>query len=550
MVNTFFKNKTKFFLIRQNTILSAATIIAISIALSRILGLVRYRLLAAYFGQNIGVLDAYVAASLIPESIFEILIFGSISVSFIPVFSSLLVKNQKKEAWNLVSAVISLSLLAFLFLAIIIFLITPVFSFIVAPGLINSNPQVANLLSNLIRVMLISQLFFVISVFLSGVLQSFGHFLFPAIATVFYNVGIIFGIILLSPSFGIFGPAWGMVLGAFFHLLIQIPSVLGLGFRFQFKINFSHPAVRKMLVLMWPRALNLLAIRVNDLVNIALASLLVQGSIVAFNFAQTLQLVPISLFGASIAQAALPVFSSQIAKDNLEEFKNTFLSSFNQILFLCLPAVTLISILRIPLVRIVFGAAQFPWSLTVITGQVLILFSFSIIAQALLLLLLRGFYAFHDSKTPVVVGFVAIFLNIFLSVFFILILKLPVHFLALSYSLASLLNTIVLLLLLDYKVGRFNRHKLVIPFLKLLGASFSMAVALYLPFKTLDSLLDTTRTINLIILTVTSSILGILVFAFFAWVLKIKEAAVFFDLIKRFQWGKKPLPPEVIEPHA
>jgi putative peptidoglycan lipid II flippase len=545
MINNFLKNGAKLLLARQTTILSAATIIAASIALSRVLGLVRYRLLATYFGQKIGVLDAYVAASVIPESIFEILIFGSISVAFIPVFSSLLAKGQKKDAWELVSSVINLGLSAFLFLAVILFLLAPTFSIIIAPGLTYQNPQATHLLSNLIRVMLVSQLFFVISIFLTGILQSFGHFLFPAIATVFYNLGIIFGIIFLSPFLGIFGPAWGMVLGAFLHLLIQIPFVLRLGVRFRFKINFSQPAVRKVLVLMWPRALNLLAIRVNDLVNIALASLLVQGSIVAFNFAQAF--VPIGLFGASIAQAALPILSTQIAKNNLDEFKGTFLSSFHQILFLSLPITVLIFILRIPAVRIIFGAAQFPWDLTLITGQVLILFSLSIAAQALILLLLRGFYAFHDPKTPVAVGFISVFLNIFLSIFFILICRLPVQFLALSYSVSSIFNALVLFVFLDLKVGRFDRKALITPFLKLLVASLFMAVALYLPFKILDTLLDTTRTINLIILTIISSSFGILVFAIFARILKIKEAAIFLTILKRLQLGKRSLPPEAIE---
>ncbi|OGD86331.1 murein biosynthesis integral membrane protein MurJ [Candidatus Curtissbacteria bacterium RBG_16_39_7] len=548
MLNNFLKNGAKLLLVRQTTILSAATVIAASIVLSRILGLVRYRLLAAYFGQDIGVLDTYVVASIIPESIFEILIFGSISVAFIPVFSSLLAKGQKKDAWELVSSVINLGLLAFLFLASILFLFSPQLALIIAPGLTHQDPQALHLLSNLIRVMLISQLFFVVSVFLTGILQSFGHFLFPAIAAVFYNLGIIFGIIFFSPLLGIFGPAWGMALGAFLHLLIQIPFVLSLGVPFRFKINFSHSAVRKVLVLMWPRALNLLAIRANDLVSIALASLLVQGSIVAFNFAQVLQFVPVGLFGASIAQAALPIFSAQIAKNNLSEFKETFLSSFHQILFLSLPIMALISILRIPAVRLVFGAAQFPWPLTIVTSQVLILFSFSIAAQALILLLLRGFYAFHDPKTPVVIGFISVFLNISLSIFFVLVCRFPVQFLALSYSVSSIFNALLLFIFLDAKIGRFDRRKIIAPFLKLLTASIFMAVALYIPFKILDMLLDTTRTINLIILTVVSSSFGILVFAIFARVLKIKEAAVFFTILKRLQLGRRSLPPEVLEP--
>lgn len=545
MVREFLKNGARLFLAKQTTIFSAAAVIAFSIAISRILGLVRYRLLATYFGGEIQSLDAFIAASVIPEAIFEILIFGSISVAFIPVFSSFVARGEKQKAWSLASSVLSLGLLGFFIIALLLFAFSPYMASLVAPGLTRQNPQIHNLIVGLIRVMLFSQLFFVVSVFLTGILQSFGHFLFPALAAVFYNVGIILGIVVLSPFLGIYGPAWGMALGALLHLLIQAPLAFRLGAKLKFGIDFRASGVKKVIKLMWPRTLNLLAIRVNDLVNVALASLLASGSIVAFNFAQTLQFVPVGLFGASLAQAALPILSTQVAKGNLDEFKRIFLSAFNQVIFLSLPAMALIAILRVPAVRLVFGAAQFPWELTIMTGQVLVIFSLAIVTQSLALILIRGFYAFHDPKTPVVVGFLSIFVNISLSYTFIAAMKLPVHFLALSYFVGSLLNVVLLMILLDRKVY-FEKRLLIVPALKTLTATFFMLFALYVPFKILDTLLDTTRTLNLLLLTIVSSTLGILTFFFLAHLLKIEEAKTFFRLLLRFNGGKQIKPQEVL----
>lgn len=545
MVRGFFKNGARLFLSKQTTIFSAAAVIAFSIAISRILGLIRYRLLATYFGGEIQNLDAFIAASVIPEAIFEILIFGSISVAFIPVFSSFVARGEKSKAWTLASSVLNLGLLGFFIVAFLLFIFSSPLASLVAPGLTHQNHPTQNLIANLIRVMIFSQLFFVVSVFLTGILQSFGHFLFPALAAVFYNVGIILGIIVFSPFVGIYGPAWGMALGALLHLLVQLPLAFRLGAKLKFGIDFGASGVRKVIALMWSRTLNLLVIRVNDLVNVALASLLASGSIVAFNFAQTLQFVPVGLLGASLAQAALPILSTQVAKGNLDEFKRIFLAAFNQVIFLSLPTMALIAILRVPAVRLVFGAAQFPWELTIMTGQVLVIFSLAIVTQSLVLILIRGFYAFHDPKTPVKVGFFAIFINIFLSYTFIAVMRLPVHFLALSYFLGSFLNVVLLMILLDRKV-QFEKKLLITPALKTLFATFVMVLFLYLPFKILDALLDTTRTLNLLLLTGVSSALGVSTFLFLAHLLKIEEARTFFRLLIRFNGGRKIEPQEVL----
>src|SRR3989304_1448746 len=519
----FLKNGANFLKRRQEDVLSAAFVIAFSVALSRILGLVRYRLLASYFGDNIQLLDSFIAASILPEAIFEVLIFGTIALAFIPVFSQYLSREKLEKAWRLSSTMITLGLFAFAVLAILILALANFIAPIIAPGLISKDPLALPLIARLLRIMIFAQFFFVISIFLTGILQSFQRFIVPALASVFYNIGIILSIIFLVPVFGIYAPAIGMIIGALLHLVVQLPLTLSLGFKFRFTLDIKRKDVLDTISLMWPRSLALLLTRISDIINIALASIAAIGSIVAFNFAQVLQFVPIALFAGSISQAALPSLAIQSNTNSQKQFKNIFIQSFHQILFLILPSAAILAILRIPTVRLVFGAKEFPWEATVLTGRVLIAFSVGIVAQASSLLLTRGFYALRDSITPVKVNIVTFTLNILLSLSFVLILKLSLIWLALAYSTANITNACLLLYLLDKKVN-FDKKELLLPIVRMAAISALTAIALYIPMKLLDQLVfDTTRTVGLILLTSIAGIVGLSVYIALSWILKVKH---------------------------
>ena len=202
-------------------------------------------------------------------------------------------------------------------------------------------------------------------------------------------------------------------------------------------------------------------------------------------------------------------------------------------MFLILPAATILAILRIPAVRLVFGAREFPWDITVLTGRTLIAFSVGIAAQAVSLLLLRGFHAVRDSLTPVKVNVTTATINIILSITFIFILKLSIVYLALAYSIANITGALLLLYLLDTKV-HFDKKELLAPIVKMVAISLLTAVALYIPMKLLDQLVfDTTRTIGLILLTGTATIVGLSVYTALSWLLKVKEVQIFYNLGKR-----------------
>src|SRR5581483_11812645 len=168
------------------------------------------------------------------------------------------------------------------------------------------------------------------------------------------------------------------------------------------------------------------------------------SSVTLLTLSQQLFLVPIGLFGATIAQAALPVLSREKARGEMEFFKSTLLTTMHQILFLTLPAIAILVVLRIPVVRLVFGASQFSWNDTVLTGRTVAYFSLGIAAQSVVLLLVRAFYALKDTKTPVIVSLITVLINVVLSVYFVQILKLDVWSLGISYAISSNLSVVIL----------------------------------------------------------------------------------------------------------
>lgn len=531
---------------KQEDILSAAFVIGISVAISRLLGLIRYRMLASYFGEDIKLLDSFIAASILPDAIFEVLIFGTIALAFIPIFSKYLTGKSHQKAWDLSSTMISIGLVIFIFFCTFVAIFANQIAPLIAPGLISKEPETQILIARLMRIMLVSQLFFVISIFLTGILQSYQRFLIPAVASIFYNLGIILSIIFLAPVLGIYGPAFGMILGALLHLVVQLPLVLSLGFKFRFSLDFQNSDVKEMFRLMWPRSVTLGFSRLSDIISIALASSAAVGSIVALNFAQVLQLVPTAFFASSISQAALPSLAIHFNLKDNEKFKRIMLDSIHQILFLVLPASAILAILRIPTVRLVFGARELPWDITVLTGRTLIAFSIGIAAQAINLLLIRGFHAVRDSYTPVKISLATALLNISLSLLFILVLKFSIIWLAVSFSVSNIIASILYLYFLDKSVGGFDKKEFLMPIFKMGLISLVMAISLYIPMKLLDQLVfDTTRTIGLVLLTSTATIVGLGVYIFLSFMFKVREVYIFTEFFKRVsKWPRKVVKPE------
>ncbi len=501
----------------------------ITVFASRFLGLIRDRLMVHNFDSSQAAL--FFAAFKLPDLLFQLLIFGALSVAFIPIFTELLHRQGDKEAFDFANNILNLSLVLFGLVAILAFIFISPLNSLIIPGFTGQDKIMTDQLSRLI---LIGQFLLVVGSFFVGISQSYQRFIIPSLAPVFYNVGIIFGIVVLSPWLGIMGTGLGVILGAFLHALIQFPQVSALGFKYKLSLNWLNQGVRDVVKLMSLRNLGLVAEQLNDVVSIALASLISVSSVTLFTFASHLQAVPIGLFGATIAQAALPILSREKATNEPQLFRGTILTTFHQILFLTLPAMVFLVVLRIPIVRLVFGASQFSWLDTVLTGRTLAFLSLGLVGQSATLLLVRGFYALKDTKTPVIVSFITVLVNVILSLLFIVVFHLDLWTLGLSYAISSNLSIILLLFFLNRQIGGFNRQNLLYPAGKMILASVLSAFALYLPIKALDQLVfDTTKTVNLLLLTGIASFLGVTIYLLFIWLFKIEELSSFSGYLKR-----------------
>jgi len=548
MVKRLFEKGKKLFLSPQGSILSAAMIIMLMIIASRVLGLVRQRVLAHFFTAS--ELSLFFAAFRLPDTVFEVLVFGTFSSAFIPVFTRL-IKKDEKDAWRLASSVVNIGLLVFTILAIVVSFAAKDLYQIFAPGYSLLEREKIVFLT---RILFLAQGFFVVSYVLTGVLESMKRFLIPALAPIFYNLGIILGACFLSEKMLLTGPAIGVFIGALSHFLIQLPLAVKLGFRFKPKIEIDED-VKKIGRLALPRVIEVSFTQLSKMTELYFASLIQTASYAYYTFGNTLQLLPVGLFGISIAKASLPTLSALAEKK--EDFLRVLRKTLFEMTFLITPFAALLIVLRIPVVRLVYGTDIFTWESTVQTGMVVSAFSLGIIFQATSALLARGFYAIHDTKTPVIVSIVTILISIFLDWLFIRILGTPVWGLAMAFSIGSMFQSIVLYFLIMRRMaGAFVWGGLV-PFGKHILSSSVAGLVMFFFLKFFDRsvwvkrlsflgqieitknipfqrfVLDTRYTVNLLILTVIVGVIGIIIYLEVSILLRTKEVNTFFSLAKK-----------------
>jgi len=436
----------------SHSVASAAFIITMAGLVSRLLGLFRDRLLAGTFGAG-DILDAYYAAFRIPDLIYNLLILGALSAAFIPVFTGLMSKDKKEEAWKLASSIMQLAILAVIFISLILAIFAPLLIKLITPGF---DPEKMSLTVTFTRIMFLSPLFLGISGILGGILTSFKKFLTYSLAPIFYNLGIIFGVLFLVKLMGPVGLAWGVVLGAFLHMLVQWPATKEAGFKFIGTIReaLNNKNVRKIGRLMIPRTMGIAVTQINLLVITVFASTLASGSLAIFTFAQNLQSVPLGLFGISFAIAVFPVLSQYFAQEKEKDFIQSFSQTFRQISFFVIPLSIFMLVLRAQIVRIVLGSGKFDWEDTILTFEALGIFVLSLFAQSLIPLLARSFYAMHDTKTPFYIGLFTEALNIILILF--LIGKFGLLGLVIAFSSSAIVQMFFLLFVLRMRFSNLD----------------------------------------------------------------------------------------------
>lgn len=510
-----------FSLKKQNTILSASLVLAITFGISAILGFLRTRFLyGAFIKYHLADLDAFVAAFRLPDLIFKLLVSGALSASFIPVFASYLQKD-KEMANKIASTVINLLLISLAILSLIVLIFANPISRLIASGF--SDYQI-NLMSNLTRILLIAQIFFLLSNFLTGILQVNEIFLLPAISPIIYNIFIILSIFTLTPKFGIYGVAYGTVIGAFFHFAIQVPVLKKLDFKHFWNLDLKLHGVREIIRLMIPRSLSLGLGEIENTVTLFFTSTLSVGSISLLNLALQIMYLPSRIFATTVGQASLPILSKNIAQNEIDKFRNTVSRTILQSLFIALPVMVLVIIHRIAIIRIAFGSKQFPWSATLLTGKTLAFLAPAIVFQAIIQILIRSFYALHNTKTPLKISIISLIGNIGSSYLFITFTDLGIVGLAMSATLGNLIQCFGLLYFFIKKVDGFNWSEIINHLMKIIIVSTLMGFIMWLSLKVLDLfILDTAKTLNLVVLFIISSLFGGFSFIIFSNIFKIEE---------------------------
>jgi len=467
-VSSYFVNGEK----TSRSILNAAFLVASLGLASRFLGLIRDRILASKFGAG-DVLDVYYAAFKIPDLIFNLLILGALSAAFIPVFTSLLSRKRNKEAWKLANKAITLAGIALVSVIVLLFFFAPAMVGLITFGF---SPEKQVAVTALTRVMLVSPFLLGFSGIIGGVLNSHKKFFFYSLAPVFYNLGIIIGAVFLVEIFGIVGLAYGVVLGALMHLLVQIPEAIRCGLKYKPDFNFRDKNLKKVLILMVPRTMGLAVVQINLLVVTVLASTLESGSLAVFNLANNIQSVPLGVFGISFAIVAFPTLSSYWAQKKHDKFVSNFSTIFEKIIFFIIPTSIIFIALRAQIVRITLGAGNFDWNDTILTFQALGIFSLSLFAQALIPLLTRSFYAIHNTKTPFFIALFSEAVNIILAL--ILIQEYQIIGLVWAFTIAAIINMTLLLIFLKRQVGNLNEKSIIKKSWKVILASAAMVVGI------------------------------------------------------------------------
>lgn len=532
-MDRFIKKTKDLIFAQQGGIFSSALIISTMIVISSMFGFLRYRILAGYFTKE--ELDIYFAAFRIPDLIFEILITGALTTSFIPVIIKY--QKNKEELDQHVSSIFNLLMITLSIIVIVLFFCMDFIIPLVTPGFKGEKLSLVIMYS---KILLISQLpFLVAGNVLTGIAQAKKTFLITAAAPVLYNLAVIISTLLFTSTLHLLAPVLGVAAGAVIFFVIQLPVLLTFNINYRLIIKYTD-GVRDFFKLIGPRILTVIVSQIDATIDLSLTSLLGSGAYTVFYFAQHLQLLPVSVVGIAFGQASLPYLSELYEQNKIEDLKNIIIDSLLKMLFFAIPVAFFFIFARTPLIRIFFGGEKFDWDATVQTAYALSYFALSLPFHTVYYFITRCFYALLDSKTPFIISLLTVTINTLLSLYFVLVAKLPIWSLAISFSLSVVLNTTVLFVLLVIKLKNIKLTFFITETAKIIMIAFIATPPAYYLIKLMDNLLlDTTRSLNVFLLLASSAIAYFLLYLILAWFFNIKEMYAISHLFTRAKMFQK-----------
>ena len=503
---------------------SAAGVVALGFIGSRLLGLMRSAAIASVFGTE-PELSAYWVAFRLPDLVFQVLAGATLAAAFIPTFSRVQLRAGEDAAWRLASSVLNLIAIATGVAAAIAWLLAPLLVPLLAPGLGEESGRELELRAlaiELTRVMLISPVLFGISGMLTGILNARQHFLAPALAPMFYNLGIIGGAVFLGERFGVYGLATGVVLGSAGHLLVQLPALRGTGMRWSVTLDLTSEGVAEVARLMGPRVIGLAAAQINFVVMMFFASFVSDQAISAINYAFLMAMLPVGVIGMAISTALFPTLAQQAATRQEQTLRATLASSLRMILFLSIPAALGLVVLAEPAVVLLLKRGAFDDASVAPVTAALQLFALGIAANAAIEILSRGFYAFSDTRTPVQFAVLAMVLNVALSA--ALVGPFGVRGLAAAGSLAAYAECAGLWFALHRRLGGLGRRQVLRSVLRTVLATLVMGQVMVVAIVLLRATgIEATTTLDALTTALVAGLAGVAAFATAAGQLRSEE---------------------------
>jgi putative peptidoglycan lipid II flippase len=466
---------------QMSSVAKGALILSIGTFVSRILGWYRERLLLDVYGDS-NIASAYKSAFQVPDLLYYLLAGGALSAAFIPIFSAYLAKKQDADAHRIGSSIANMMLVAIAIGTIIEMFTAKYIVMMIAPGYIH-HPEVFQLTVDLTRILCFMVFFTALSGLLTGMLNSYHHFLATTLVWNTYNLGIIFGLVYLRKynwgPHGIYGVALGVIIGAFSMAAIQLPVLLKYGFRYSPVIDWAHEGVKKVLVLFVPVMIAFSLSQIN-LMNVPLiiVSLLGPPAVTDTQAASRLVLLPLGIFAVAISTAAFPRLAQQLALGETREFRETLVKSMKAILLLTAPATVAMFVLAEPLTFLLWGGGEFGAGGVRAAAYSLLFFVWALLGISVMQIINRAFFSMHQNWVPMLVALGVVAVNIPLS---LLLIHTPLRYggVTLASSLTLFIGCLVLVDLLRRRLGGLGGRELAIMGAKVMLASLLMGVVVY-----------------------------------------------------------------------
>jgi putative peptidoglycan lipid II flippase len=497
-------------------------IIGFGTAVSRVLGFIRDIVIANFFGTGL-IAQAFFVAFRIPNSLRDIVGEGAMNSAIVPVLTEYRIKNDESEFLRVSRILFNVSLVSLSILTVLGIILSPLIVRLIAPGFVRE-PSTLALTIQLSRVIFPYLIFIGLTAYTMGILNTLKHFAAPAFGPALLNIALIAAALWLCPKFGVMALVAGVLAGGALQLLLNVAAMRRKGIRMDLKAGFRHPAVKKIGLLLLPRAFGSAIYQVNIFVDTMAASLswiVGAGGVAALYYSNRLIQFPLAIFGLALAQAALPKLSQEFSMNDIPRMKETLSFSLRTTFFIMIPAGAALAILGTPIIRILFQRGEFNEYSTYITQSALFFYSFGIFAYSGVKLLVTCFYSMHDTITPVKTASAAVVMN--MALIFILIWPLKIGGIALATSISATFNFVALYILLRRRLGRLHTKELLDSFFRILSASIVMGIVLKLLSVHLTG-------IRGLLLTMFA---GVVTFIIAAFIFRVKE------LTRALAWASK-----------